>query len=76
MPRAGDTPVRRDNTQLQRCAVVGALGAHGVSFVVKLDHQDLSILDAFDLGLDLVVVLDVREGRDVLELILLRHFGR
>ena len=74
MPRTSNPPLRSHHTQLQRSTIVGTLGGHSVNLTVILNQEDLSILNTVDFTLDLVHVLDVRQGRDVLEFVILDHF--
>lgn len=72
MPRAGDSALARKNTLDQRCTVVSAVGTHGVDLVLDLGQQDLSTLNAIDLNLLLLTILEVN-ARKALELVFGSH---
>lgn len=46
-----------------------------MNLAIMTNQEHLALLNAFDLTFNLVQFLDIREGRDVLELILLDHLG-
>jgi hypothetical protein len=72
VPRAGDSALASENTLDQGCTVVSAVGAHGVDLVLDLGQQDLSTLDAIDLDLLLLTILQVNAGKP-LELVFGSH---
>jgi hypothetical protein len=72
VPRAGDSALARKNTLDQRCTVVSAVGTHGVDLVLDLGQQDLSTLNAIDLNLLLLTILEVN-ARKALELVFGSH---
>ena len=76
MPGTGDSAIGSNHAVLQRGTVMGTSRTQGVDLAVILHQEDLSILDTFDLALDFVHVLDVREGRDVFQTVFLGHFRR
>lgn len=49
-----------------------AVGRHGMETILSLDEEDLAALNAFDLVLGLLAILEVDAGQ-VLELELGRH---
>jgi hypothetical protein len=61
-----------EHTLHERRAVMRALGRCGMDLVLHLQQQDLAALYTLNLDFLLLAVLQL-EGRDVLELELLRH---
>lgn len=74
MPRTSNPPLRSHDTQFQRSTIVGTFRGHSVNLTIIPNQEDLAILNTVDFTLDLVHVLDVRQGRDVLEFVILGHF--
>ena len=72
VPRAGDSPLSCENTLDQRSTVVSAVGTHGVNLVFDLGQQDLSALNAVNLDLLLLAILQVDAGKP-LELVFGSH---
>lgn len=54
---------------------MGTFRANGMYFVVIFHEQYFAILQALNFRLDLVKVVDSREGRDILEFVFLGHDG-
>lgn len=52
---------------------MGAFRTDGVHFVLVFYEQHLAILHALHLSLNLIKVIDARQGGDIFELILLCH---
>lgn len=75
MPRTRNPPIGSNDAVLQRRPIMSTFMAQGMILAVILDDEDLGVLDALDLGLDLVEVLEVRQGGDVFEFVFLRHGG-
>lgn len=74
MPRTGQ-PARLGQDALdQRRAVVRALGPEGLYRARRVNEENLAALDALDLDLAHPAGLQ-RDGREVLELVLLGHVG-
>ena len=72
VPRAGDSALACKHTLDQRCTVVGAVGTHGVNLIPDLGQQDLATLNAVDLDLLLLTILQVDAGK-ALELVFGSH---
>lgn len=72
VPRAGDSALACENTLDQGSTVVSAVGTHGVNLVLDLGQQDLSALNAVDLDLLLLAILQVDAGQ-ALELVFGSH---
>lgn len=73
MPRTRQPPIRRDNSQLQRRAIVRAPRAEAMHLAPNSENEDFTALNAFDLGLDLVEIMNASQGRDILEPVFLCH---
>ena len=72
VPSTCESPVRGKDAHFQRCAVMGAVRAHGMGFVTLLDQEDLAILNAFDLHFTLFTIFQIK-ARETFELIFLSH---
>lgn len=72
VPRAGDSAFAGQNTLHQRSTVMGAVGTHSMYLIPDLGQQNLSSLDAINLNLLLLTILQVDAGQ-ALELVFGSH---
>ena len=63
MPRARQSPIRSYDAVFQRCSIMCAFGAHGMSPISHLDKQNLSILNSVHFNLAFFPILKVTLGK-------------